>query len=72
VFNQAPGHEGVLGSEGITLRILSLCTRWRWVLSFTLRPLYPTIGAWVGPRASLDSKWKLLVKFKGEVVPVLN
>jgi len=22
-------------------RILSLCARWRWVISFTLQPLYP-------------------------------
>jgi hypothetical protein len=39
-FNWAPGHEGVLGSGGIVLRILDLGTRWRWVVSFTPQPLY--------------------------------
>jgi hypothetical protein len=29
------------GSGGITPRILDLGTRWRWVVSFTPRPLYP-------------------------------
>jgi hypothetical protein len=29
------------GGEGIALRILDLSTRWRWVVSFTLRPHYP-------------------------------
>jgi hypothetical protein len=28
-------------SGGITPRILNLCTRWWWVVNFTLRPLYP-------------------------------
>jgi hypothetical protein len=29
------------GSGGITPRILDLGTRWRWMVSFTPRPLYP-------------------------------
>jgi hypothetical protein len=29
------------GSEGIASRILDLSIRWRWAISFTLRPLYP-------------------------------
>jgi hypothetical protein len=29
------------GNEGIAPRILDLGTRWRWVVSFTVRPLYP-------------------------------
>jgi len=29
------------GSGGITPRILELGTRWKWVVRFTLRPLYP-------------------------------
>jgi hypothetical protein len=29
------------GSEGIAPRILDLGARWRWVVSFTARPLYP-------------------------------
>jgi hypothetical protein len=40
-FNWAPHHEGVLGSGGIAPRILDLGTKWRWLVSFTLRPLYP-------------------------------
>jgi hypothetical protein len=39
-FNWAPCHEGVLGSGGTAPRILDLGTRWRWVVSFTPRPLY--------------------------------
>jgi hypothetical protein len=34
-------HEGVLGSGGTAPRILDLGTKWRWVVSFTPRPLYP-------------------------------
>jgi hypothetical protein len=29
------------GSGGIAQRILDLCIRWRWVVSFTALPLYP-------------------------------
>jgi hypothetical protein len=50
-----------------------LGTSWRWVVSFTPRPLYPRerapgthcIGGWVeDPRAGLDNmeKWKFLTK----------
>jgi hypothetical protein len=54
------------GSGGIAPRILDLSTRWRWVVSFTPRPLYPRgrepgthwIGGWVGPRAVLDAAVK--------------
>jgi hypothetical protein len=49
-----------MGSGGIVPRILNLGTGWRWVVSFTLRPLYARknsrclwIGCWMGPRASL-------------------
>jgi hypothetical protein len=41
VLNQAPRHEDVLGSGNIVPRILDLGTRWRRVVSFTPRPLYP-------------------------------
>jgi hypothetical protein len=37
--------------------ILDLGTSWRWVVSFTSRPLYPRyhwIGLWTGPKAGLD------------------
>jgi hypothetical protein len=41
ILNPVPRHEGVLGSGGITRRILELFTTWRRVVSFTPRPLYP-------------------------------
>jgi hypothetical protein len=51
------------GSGGIAPSILDLGTRWRWVVSFTTRPLYPQEKSlcfpldrgWVGPRAVLDA-----------------
>jgi hypothetical protein len=47
---------------GVDPRFLDLGISWRWVVSFTLRPLYPWeratgthwIGGWMGPRAGLD------------------
>jgi hypothetical protein len=64
-FNWAPRHEGILGSRGIA-PLIHLGTRWKWVVSFTPRPLYRREGApgthctlWlggcVGPRAVLDA-----------------
>jgi hypothetical protein len=54
----------------INPHFLDLGTSWRWVVSFTPRPLYPReralgihcIGGWVDPRAGLDhmEKWKFL------------
>jgi hypothetical protein len=41
VLNYAPRHEDLSGSGGIAPRILNLGTRWRRVVSFTLRPIYP-------------------------------
>jgi len=40
ILNQAPPHEDVCGSGGIAPRILNISARWRWVISFTPRPLY--------------------------------
>jgi hypothetical protein len=40
-FNWAPRHEGLLGIGGVAPRILNLGTTWRWLISFTPRPLYP-------------------------------
>jgi len=40
-FNCSPHHEDVWGSGGIVPRIVNLGSRWRWVVSFTPRPLYP-------------------------------
>jgi hypothetical protein len=62
VLNYAPCHEDALGSGGIVPSILNLDTKWRRVVSLTLRPLYlwgrspltHWTGGWVGPRASLD------------------
>jgi hypothetical protein len=39
-FNSTPHHEGELGNGGIVNSFFDLGTRWRWVVSFTLRPLY--------------------------------
>jgi len=39
--NEALSNEDVVGSGGIAARILDLCTRWRWVVSFTPWLLYP-------------------------------
>jgi hypothetical protein len=39
VFNKAPRREGVCGSGGIAPRI-NFGARWRWVVSFTPRPLH--------------------------------
>jgi hypothetical protein len=68
--NQAQRHEGVWGSGYINPRVLDLGTSWRWVVSFTPRPLYRGerapdthwIGGWVDPRVGLDEieKWKFL------------
>jgi hypothetical protein len=40
-FNWAPCYEGVLGRGVISPHFLDLDTRWRLVVSFTTRPLYP-------------------------------
>jgi hypothetical protein len=52
-FNWAPRHEGVLGSGGIYPRVSALDTIWRWVVSFTPRPLYPQVNS---PWYPLDRK----------------
>jgi hypothetical protein len=48
------------GSGGIDPSILSLGTSWRFLVSFTPRPLYlrgksPWIGGWVDHKAGKDS-----------------
>jgi hypothetical protein len=49
----APHHEGVWGSGCIEPHFLDLGTSWRWVVSFTPRPLYP----WgKSPRYPLDRR----------------
>jgi len=51
-----------LRNGGIAPRVLDLGTRWRWVVSFTPRPLQPPgkkypgthwKGGWAGPRGSV-------------------
>jgi hypothetical protein len=50
-------------SVGIVPRILNIDIRWRWVVSFTPRSLYPgerapgthRIGGWMNPKANLDA-----------------
>jgi hypothetical protein len=52
----------IWGNECIDPCILDLSTRWRWVVNFTLWPLYPQerapsihwMGGWVGPKTGLD------------------
>jgi hypothetical protein len=59
------------GSGGTAPHILDLSTRWRWVVSFTPRPLTHKerapgtdwIGSWVGPRAGVDTAVKLSLCF---------
>jgi hypothetical protein len=41
VGGSVPPHEDVWGNGIVALRILNLGTKWRWVISFTPRPLYP-------------------------------
>jgi hypothetical protein len=53
VLNEAQSHENVLGSGGIAPRILNIGTRWRLVVSFMSRQLYPRSKC---PRYALDSK----------------
>jgi len=40
-------------SGGTALRVLNLGTRWRWVVSFTLQPLYHWIKS---PQHQLDRR----------------
>jgi hypothetical protein len=62
----APRREDVWESKAIASRILNLGNRWRWVVSFTIRQLYPRakalgkqwIGSWVGPEVGLDAVGK--------------
>jgi len=52
-YNWAPRHEGVLGSGSIAPWIFNFGTSWRWVISFTLRPLYVRDES---PRYPLDRR----------------
>jgi len=40
MLSEVPCHENVLRVGGIAPRILNLDTKWRWVVTFTPRPLY--------------------------------
>jgi hypothetical protein len=40
-FNWEPCNEGILGEWRCSFTYSDLGTRWRWVVSFTLPPLYP-------------------------------
>jgi hypothetical protein len=60
--NKALRNEGAWGSGRIDPHFLDLGTSWRWVISFTSRPLNPPgispgthwTGGWGDPRAGLD------------------
>jgi hypothetical protein len=62
LVNEALRHEGVWGSGSINLLFLDLGTSWRWVVTFTARPLYTQkrapgthwIWGWVDPRTGLN------------------
>jgi len=41
VFDQAPHREDIWESGGLAPRTVNLGTRWRWVVIFTPRSLYP-------------------------------
>jgi hypothetical protein len=53
------------GNEGIAPRILDLVTRWRWVVTFTTRPLYsqgkspryPLVRRLGGPQSQSGTQW---------------
>jgi hypothetical protein len=70
------------GSGGIDPRIFDLDTRWRWVVSFTPRLLYPQgkspgthwIGGWVGPTTVLDEvmEKKNFQPLPGLVPPIIH
>jgi hypothetical protein len=50
---QALRHKGVWWNGWIDPRFLHLDNSWRWLVSFTPRPLYPR---WKNPRYSLDRR----------------
>jgi len=50
---QVQSYEDVWWSGCISPRICNLTTRWRWVVKFTTRPLYPWVKS---PRCLLDRK----------------
>jgi hypothetical protein len=50
--------------------ILDLGTRWRWVVSFTSRQIYPRGNSlWVGPRAGLDIMQPAASQYIDWVIP---
>jgi hypothetical protein len=74
---EVPRHEDVMGSGDTLPRIHNLGTRWRRVVRFTLRLLYPQVialggkkkGGWARPRAGLDE----VAKVKNPIIaPVGN
>jgi hypothetical protein len=74
-----PGHHAIEAYWGVKLQLhalFDLDTRYRWLVSFTLRPLHPQgkspwihwIGGWVGPRDGLDN----VVKRNSQPLPELE
>jgi hypothetical protein len=63
---KAPRYEDILGEWRHNHVFFDLGARWKWMVSFTPRPLYPRerapgthwIGGWVDLRAGLDTVWK--------------
>lgn len=62
MYSLCPLHEDIRGSGSKAPVFLKLGTRWKCIISFTPRPLYPRvrvpsthrIGDWIGHRAGLD------------------
>jgi hypothetical protein len=64
------------GSGSITPCILDLGTRWRWMVSFTPRPLYlqgtHRKGGWVGPTAGLDAVKRTPRPCRDQSLPIIQ
>jgi hypothetical protein len=63
VLNEAPRHEDVCANGGIVARMLNIGNRWRWVVSYMprllyprdKRPQYPLDRGWLDPRGELEA-----------------
>jgi len=55
LVKEAERREDVWGNGGVALCILNLGTRWRWVVSYMLQPLYPRCPLDV--RLSVSQNW---------------
>jgi len=76
LLSQVSRHEDLWGSGGLAPHILNLRTRWRWVVRFMPRSLYPEgrafplLEIWVIPRDGLD--WVAEKKMKYSLASIGN